>query len=59
MKTLLVAALAVIPFIASADPDPSVMNIKRDSDIQWIENPAAPGLKSAVLYGTLQHQVPM
>ena len=51
MKALLVAALAVIPLIASADPDPSVMNIRRERDIQWIENPAAPGLKSAVLYG--------
>ena len=51
MKKLLVLTLAAIPFLAAADPDPSVMSLKREADIRWSENPAAPGLKFAVLYG--------
>jgi quercetin dioxygenase-like cupin family protein len=51
MKRLLVVALIGIPFFVAADPDPAVMSLKREADIQWIENPAAPGLKIALLYG--------
>jgi quercetin dioxygenase-like cupin family protein len=51
MKRLLVVTLIGIPFFVAADPDPAVMSLKREADIQWIENPAAPGLKVALLYG--------
>jgi quercetin dioxygenase-like cupin family protein len=51
MKRLLVAALVAIPFFTVADPDPAVMALKRDADIRWVENPTAPGLKFALLYG--------
>jgi len=51
MKRLLVVALVAIPFLAAADPDPAVMALKRDADIRWVENPAVPGLKVALLYG--------
>jgi quercetin dioxygenase-like cupin family protein len=51
MRKLLVVALTVMPFFAAADPDPSVMSLKREADIRWVENPAAPGLKFAVLHG--------
>jgi quercetin dioxygenase-like cupin family protein len=36
---------------AAADPDPATMVIKRDADIVWTDNPIAPGLKTAVVYG--------
>jgi quercetin dioxygenase-like cupin family protein len=49
MKRLLVVALIGIPFFVAADP--AVMSLKREADIRWIENPAAPGLKVALLYG--------
>ena len=48
---LFAAALLVFPLAAIADPDSSVMRIVRESDIRWLENPAAPGLKFAVLQG--------
>jgi len=51
MKRLLVVALVAIPFLGAADPDPAVMALKRDADIRWVENPAVPGLKVALLYG--------
>ena len=51
MKRLLVVTLIGIPFFVTADPDPAVMSLKREADMQWIENPAAPGLKVALLYG--------
>jgi len=52
MKKLFAISLALLPLLVSADPDPSVMAIKRDSDLKWVENPAAPGLKFALLYGS-------
>jgi len=51
MKVLIASALALAPLLALADPDPAVMAIKREAEIKWVENPAAPGLKFAVLYG--------
>jgi quercetin dioxygenase-like cupin family protein len=35
----------------AAEPDPEVLSYKMPEDIKWTENPAYPGLKSAVLYG--------
>jgi quercetin dioxygenase-like cupin family protein len=52
MKIVLVLALAAAPFVALADPDPAAMSLTREADIQWRENPAVPGLRSAVLYGS-------
>jgi len=51
MKAFIASALALAPLFALADPDPSVMAIKREADIKWVENPAAPGLKFALLSG--------
>src|SRR5262245_29671083 len=51
MKRALVLALAATCCLAAADPDPAVMALTRESDIRWVENPAIPGLKSALLYG--------
>jgi len=47
---LLALAGAVLP-ASAADPDPATMVIKRDADIVWNENPIAPGLKTAVVFG--------
>jgi hypothetical protein len=44
MKRLMATALLILPLLASADPDASVMRIVRESDIRWADNPAAPGL---------------
>ena len=52
MKRLMATALLILPLLASADPDASVMRIVRESDIRWADNPAAPGLKFAVLQGS-------
>jgi len=51
MKKLLVLALAATSLLVGADPDPTVMVIIRESDIHWTENPAVPGLRSALLFG--------
>jgi len=51
MKRLLVLALAAASLLAGADPDATVMVIIREADIHWTENPAVPGLRSALLYG--------
>ena len=51
MKSVLVLALAATTSLAAADPDPTVMSLTRETDIRWVENPATPGLKFAVLYG--------
>ena len=51
MKRFLFLALATVSIVASADPDPKVMTITREQDIKWVENPANPGMKVAVLYG--------
>ena len=51
MKRFLFLALAATPLFAAADPDPSVMSLTREPDVRWVESPAAPGLKFAVLYG--------
>ena len=52
MKSIIVLALVVTPFIVLADPDPAVMTLTRETDIEWTENPTVPGLRSAVLYGS-------
>ncbi|MDM0109648.1 cupin domain-containing protein [Variovorax sp. J22R24] len=35
----------------AAEPDASVMAVKRDADLAWTQVPNAPGLERAVLYG--------
>jgi len=35
----------------AADPDPSVMLVKREADLQWKDYPGAPGIRLAVLHG--------
>ena len=52
MKKFVFLTLATSALVAGADPDPAVMTLTRESDIRWVENPAVPGLTSAVLYGS-------
>jgi quercetin dioxygenase-like cupin family protein len=35
----------------AADLDPSVMTVKREADLQWMDYPGAPGIRFAVLHG--------
>jgi len=52
MNRLLGATLLALSLsVQAADLDQSVMLVKRDTDLQWTENPMAPGIKMAVLYG--------
>jgi len=49
------ATLAVLALFAAsargAPPDPNVMSFKLPADLKWVESPAYPGLKSAVVQG--------
>ena len=58
MKRFLAAAFLALPLISAADPDPSVMSLKREADIVWSSNPRAPGLEFALLYGDLTRPGP-
>jgi quercetin dioxygenase-like cupin family protein len=53
MKRLLFlfAMIALSAPSQAADPDTSVMLVKREADLVWAENPLVPGLKTAVLQG--------
>jgi quercetin dioxygenase-like cupin family protein len=52
MSKLLCAALAALSISThAAEPDPSVMMVKRDAELTWTTVPNAPGLESSVLQG--------
>jgi quercetin dioxygenase-like cupin family protein len=51
MKKVVVFALATMPLLAAADPDPAVMTLTREADIKWVDSRNTPGLRTAVLYG--------
>ena len=44
-------ALIVTGTLNAAGPDPAVLSYKLPGDLKWVDNPAYPGLKTAVLYG--------
>jgi quercetin dioxygenase-like cupin family protein len=50
-RWLLSLALACAVGVCQAEPDPQIMTITRDADLQWQDNPHAPGLRQAVLFG--------
>jgi len=51
LRSAFAVLLAVTLPASAADPDPATMAIKRDADIVWVQNPIAPGLKTAVIHG--------
>src|SRR4051794_132379 len=50
-KLLFVLPLLLCVPVDAAEPDPSVMDFKREADLVWSENPAVPGIKMTVLRG--------
>jgi quercetin dioxygenase-like cupin family protein len=50
-KILLAAAIALTATASTADPDLATMQIYRDADIAWKDNPGMAGIKVAVVQG--------
>ena len=51
MKRGLFAIVMVAGAAYAAEPDPEVLSYKLPDDLRWVESPAYPGLKNAVVYG--------
>jgi quercetin dioxygenase-like cupin family protein len=50
-RTLVAIASLTIGAALASGPDPAVMSFKVPAELKWVENPANPGLSTAVLYG--------